>query len=127
MDARVHQLILHLSANLQIQLSTAAMGHLVNLSASHLAHLFKREAAMSPQQFLKHVRLQHARLLLQSTFLSIKEIMVRSGFNDASHFVRDFKRAYGQTPSQYRTSYMKAWQTSDNRGGQYTAGMANEP
>ncbi len=78
------------------------MAHLVNLSGSHLAHLFKREACISPQQFFKRVRMQHARLLLENSFLSVKQIMVISGFNDQSHFVRDFKRIYGQSPSQYR-------------------------
>ena len=126
MDTRVHHLILHLTANLQAQLSTAAMAHLVNLSASRLEHLFKRETSMSPQQFFKFARLRHAKLLLQTSFLTIKEIMVHSGFNDASHFVRDFKRVYGKTPTQYRSSYLSASQTTDSRDGQNTAGMANE-
>ncbi len=102
MDPRINQLILHLTLNVQHHLSTNAMAHLVNLSASHLAHLFKREACISPQQFFKLVRMQHARLLLENSFLSVKQIMVLCGFNDASHFVRDFEKIYGQSPSQYR-------------------------
>jgi AraC-like DNA-binding protein len=43
-----------------------------------------------------------AATLLTSTFLTVKEIMVRVGFSDESHFVRYFKRSYGMTPTQYR-------------------------
>jgi AraC-like DNA-binding protein len=42
-------------------------------------------------------------VLLTTTFLSVKEIASRVGLADESHFVRDFKRIYGMTPSEYRT------------------------
>ena len=41
-------------------------------------------------------------MLLTTTFLSVKEIVRRVGLTDESHFVRDFKRFYGVTPSEYR-------------------------
>jgi AraC-like DNA-binding protein len=46
--------------------------------------------------------MQHAATLLTTTFLSVKEIVRRVGCTDESHFVRDFKRFYGVTPSEYR-------------------------
>jgi AraC-like DNA-binding protein len=46
--------------------------------------------------------MQDATTLLVNTFLSVKEIIARVGFTDESHFVRDFKRIYGVTPTQYR-------------------------
>jgi AraC-like DNA-binding protein len=44
-----------------------------------------------------------AALLLSNTFLGVKEIMVRVGFSDESHFVRDFKRLHHMAPSEYRS------------------------
>jgi predicted transposase len=46
--------------------------------------------------------MQQAAILLTTTFLSVKEIVRRVGLTDESHFVRDFKRLYGMTPSEYR-------------------------
>ena len=43
-----------------------------------------------------------AQTLRTGTFLSVKEIMVGVGLSDQSHFVRDFKRMSGTTPTQYR-------------------------
>jgi len=40
--------------------------------------------------------------LLRISFLDIKEIAAKVGYNDSTHFMREFKKAYGSTPSQYR-------------------------
>ena len=48
--------------------------------------------------------MKEATVLLSTTFLSVKEIMVRVGFGDESHFVKDFKKIYGITPTEYRKS-----------------------
>jgi len=74
----------------------------LNLSESRFRHLFKQELGISPTQYLKIVRLGQARELLTSSFLTIKEVAVRVGFNDISHFVRDYKNLFGQTPSEAR-------------------------
>lgn len=34
--------------------------------------------------------------------MSVKEIIARVGFTDESHFVKNFKRIYGVTPTEYR-------------------------
>ena len=43
-----------------------------------------------------------AKELLASTFLSVKEVMSSAGLTDMSHFVRDYKLTFGETPSQTR-------------------------
>jgi AraC-like DNA-binding protein len=59
-----------------------------------------------PAKFLKSLRMQQAATLLTTTFLSVKEIVRQVGLTDESHFVRDFKRIYGMTPSEYRNSVL---------------------
>jgi len=56
----------------------------------------------SPQRFLTRVRLEKARKLLATEFLTVKEVMNRVGMSDASSFARSFKAAYGMTPGDYR-------------------------
>lgn len=57
---------------------------------------------MTPAQYLKSLRMQRAKQLIDSTFLNTKEIMRRVGMKDESHFVREFKRVYGLPPGSYK-------------------------
>jgi len=74
----------------------------VNLSYSRLEHLFKAETGMTPVSYLKKLRIEKARELLETTFLTNQQIIVKVGMYDESHFIKDFKKAYGLRPSQYR-------------------------
>lgn len=80
----------------------------LNLSESRLRHLFKAETGVSPVQYLKAQRMQKARKLLETTFLNVKEVMLKVGAKDTSHFIRDFRKAFGLSPSQYRAHYLRA-------------------
>jgi len=104
-DSRVEFLKGHINRDRCARQSAESMARLVNLSASHLAHLFKEETEVSPQRFSKLKRMQHAKFLLETSFLSVKQVMANSGFHDASHFVRDFKGLYGKSPTQHRRDY----------------------
>jgi len=44
------------------------------------------------ERYLTQVRLEKARLLLETEFLTVKEVMNRVGMSDASYFARSFKR-----------------------------------
>jgi AraC-like DNA-binding protein len=74
----------------------------VNLSASRFRALFVAQTGMAPMRYLQHVRLRRARLLIERTFLSIKEVMALVGYNDPSHFAREFRREHGAPPSAFR-------------------------
>jgi transcriptional regulator GlxA family with amidase domain len=50
----------------------------------------------------RELRLDHARHLLQTSFLTVKEVMAATGWNDPSHFSREFKRRHGQAPRALR-------------------------
>ncbi|HMF57581.1 MAG TPA: AraC family transcriptional regulator [Pyrinomonadaceae bacterium] len=80
----------------------------VNLSIWHLSHLFKSQTNDSPAHYLKSIRLKRACDLLALTTLSVKEVMHKVGLCDQSHFAKDFKRAYGSTPTQFRDSIREA-------------------
>jgi transcriptional regulator GlxA family with amidase domain len=87
------------------------MAESVNLSAPYFCFLFKSITGVPPAKYLKTLRMHQAAKLLTTTFLSVKEIVRRVGLADESHFVRDFKRLYGRTPSEYR---QKAFVSSDS-------------
>ena len=103
MDRRVETALQLMKGNLQKKTGLSEIAACVNLSASRLSHLFKTETGVSPAKYLKHARMERARQLLETSFLSVKQVMVAVGINDSSHFVRSFKNAYGLTPTDYRS------------------------
>jgi len=48
------------------------------------------------------LRMQKAAKLLATSRLSVKQIMALVGYDNKSHFVRHFRRLFGQAPSEYR-------------------------
>ena len=104
MDLRVQQTINLLSEDLSRPLNLDALAASVNLSPSRLRHLFKSEIGLKPAQYLKRLRIEGARKLLEGSFLRLKEVMPRVGVGDESHFVRDFKKTHGLPPIKYRLS-----------------------
>jgi AraC-like DNA-binding protein len=87
------------------ELSLGEFAQSVNLSVWRLCHIFKSDVGMPPIRYLRQLRMERAKDLLESSFLSVKEIAFQVGLNDESHFVRDFKSTYGYSPALYRSHF----------------------
>jgi AraC-like DNA-binding protein len=68
------------------------------MSASSFHHHFKAVTAMSPLQFQKQIRLREARRLMLGEGLNAASAGYRVGYNDASHFSREYKSVFGLPP-----------------------------
>jgi transcriptional regulator GlxA family with amidase domain len=102
MDPRIARVIARMEATIGEPVTINDLGAFVNLSGSRLAHLFKREVGVAPARYLHRLRMERARLLLDRTFLTVKQVMACVGVNDPSHFARDFRRYHGVPPSVMR-------------------------
>ncbi|CDM66703.1 AraC family transcriptional regulator [Pyrinomonas methylaliphatogenes] len=70
----------------------------VGMSVSGLHHHFKAVTAMSPLQFQKRIRLQEARRLMLHEGLDAASAGFKVGYNDPSHFNREYKKLFGLPP-----------------------------
>jgi AraC-like DNA-binding protein len=105
LDKRVEKIIQMMRDDVRGELSLSELAQSVNLSVWRLCHIFKSDVGMPPMRYLRLMRMERAKALLESSFLSVKEIAYRVGLNDESHFVRDFKTTYGSSPACYRTKF----------------------
>jgi len=80
---------------------------LSHMSANTLMSVFRKGTGKTPIEYLVRIRIQHAMELLRLTRLAITEIAFEVGFNDSNYFTRQFKRATGDTPSQFRAKQNK--------------------
>jgi AraC-like DNA-binding protein len=76
---------------------------LANMSDSQFMKAFKRIAGMGFVAYRTHLRVSHAIRLLHDPDRKVADIAAAVGFSDQSHFDRQFKRAFGMSPRQYRS------------------------
>lgn len=105
MDKRVEKIIEMMRDDVRGELSLTEFAQSVNLSVWRLCHIFKSDVGLPPIKYLRLLRMERAKGLLESSFLSVKEIAFQVGLNDESHFVRDFKATYGHSPAIYRSQF----------------------
>jgi transcriptional regulator GlxA family with amidase domain len=102
MDQRVQRVKTLIESSFHREIPVSEMARFVDLSVSHLQHLFKNEIGQSPAHYVQVLRLSRAKELLESSSLTVKQIMLRVGTKDRSNFERRFKQTYKLTPVQYR-------------------------
>lgn len=94
-----------IESNLSEPLPVPEIARQVGISQRQLERQFNQAMGCSVVQFGLLLRLQHARVLLISTDLGVREISAASGFNSLSHFAYAFRKCFGRRPSDYRNAW----------------------
>ena len=83
----------------------SAIARECGLSTSHFARSFKTSFGVSTHQWLNQHRIDHAKLLMSQTAMSLVEIAFQSGFTDQAAFTRAFNRFVGVSPGRWRRHF----------------------
>ena len=75
---------------------------MVYLSPDHFTEVFSAVMGRTPRDYIRHVRLEHAKAKLQHSDLPITQIALECGLGDHAQLCRIFRATTGITPSQYR-------------------------
>jgi len=84
-----------------IGLCSAQIAEMLHMSSSYITRLFKAETGLSLSNYINDVRLEKAYEFLESTNLNIRQVMVKVGIDNESHFYRLFKKKYGVAPRKH--------------------------
>lgn len=74
------------------------------ISESYFSHMFKEKTGVNFSTYLENIRMSEAVRLIQETDISLNELYIAVGYNNANSFRRAFKKVYGVTPSSMRES-----------------------
>ncbi len=75
----------------------------IGMSSSQFHRKVSAVTSLSPNKYIRHIRLSKAQSLLRSSDIPINSIAYDTGFNDPGYFSRVFKKKYGVTPVEYRS------------------------
>ena len=88
------------------ELSLETLSAICGLSPSYFTRAFKKMYDCSPSVYISMVRISNAKVLLETTMHSVKEIAHKVGYNRSSTFCDAFKKETEMTPNEYRASIL---------------------
>lgn len=104
-DPMQRELLTYLQQNYAEPLRLEDLSKQFHLSEKYLSRYFKQHFHLTLTQYLMHLRLTHARHLLETSDLAVTEVALQSGFSNVSHFIRSFHAAFQMSPLQYRKNF----------------------
>lgn len=104
-DRMVDLIIQYIQEHYCDDLSTAMLSEQFGLSSNYITNLLKQELGIRYNDYITRLRLDHAKELLLTTNLSVKNITSACGYYSQSHFTKLFVEKEGCTPIEYRKRY----------------------
>lgn len=86
------------------QITSRIVAEQLYLNNSYFCRLFKKMFGCCFSEYLTSYRIEQAKILLNTTELSVSEVAFKCGFNGFSYFSKVFKESAGISPSKYRAA-----------------------
>jgi AraC-like DNA-binding protein len=102
--AAIHEYLMN---NYREEVNLKILASLVNMAEGSLCRFFKMNMGITIFEYLNQIKTEFACKLLMDPDLNIMEVCFDSGFNNISHFNKQFKRNTGVPPSEYRKRFIK--------------------
>ncbi len=88
----------------ELELSMTEVAAYTGYSVPYFSRKFHQLMGRTPSAYLLEARILHAKHLLVSTALTVREIAAASGFSQSSYFIQCFRKVEQMTPEQFRLS-----------------------
>lgn len=92
----------YIRKNLDKKITIDEIAQEVYLSSCYLSRTFKQNLGCTLMEYLTHVRIEKAKMMLRNPKYNITQVAEESGFEDPGYFTRVFKKIEGITPSRFK-------------------------
>lgn len=97
----------YIEEHMQEPITVGEIARHIHLHPNYFIKYFKKHFSVSPLKYVNQLKMGQAKLLLQTTALSVKEVAARTGFDDTNHFSKSFHRETGFSPTEYRSRVLQ--------------------
>jgi AraC family transcriptional regulator len=94
----------YIDAHIGERIALDDLARQAGVSRFHFARQFRLSTGESPMGYLRRVRIERSKRILQSRETTIAEVAATLGFSDQSHFTRTFGRLVGVSPGSFARS-----------------------
>ncbi|GAB4527817.1 MAG: AraC family transcriptional regulator [Anaerolineae bacterium] len=101
---QIRRLNEYIEAHIAEKISLSDLAQALSISVPHLERLFRATFHRSVYAYVLEQRIERAKHLLTTSYLTITEVAHNCGFANQSHFTRHFTRSAGISPAHYRRS-----------------------
>jgi AraC-like DNA-binding protein len=101
-NSRINKIHEFLMKNYRDTVDLKDVAEVVHMAPASLCRFFKSSTGLTVFEYLNKIKIEYSCKLLLNTDLSIVDISYDCGFNNLSHFNKQFRKFLGQTPSQFR-------------------------
>lgn len=93
-----------ISAHVREKLTVPVVARHVDVSASYLTALFRKNLQISPGEYIRRIKLQESKQMIRQDNMNFTEIAAALQYSTVHHFSRQFKDKFGITPTEYAKS-----------------------
>lgn len=111
---KIKQAIEYIKNNYAKDLNMAVVSNYVSMNYSLFSLSFKEYAGVNFVNFLKEIRIKHAKELLENTDWKIQEIALKVGYENEKNFMKIFKNSCGISPTEYRKNSIIKCKSEEN-------------
>jgi transcriptional regulator GlxA family with amidase domain len=94
-----------IESNYQDKITVEQLASMLALSRRNLERRFKKATANTVVEYIQRVKIEAAKMSLESSMENVSEIMYKVGYTDTKAFRTTFKKITGLSPIQYRNKY----------------------
>lgn len=99
---RIKSMLSYIHRSFADKITLEEIAAAANISEREANRIFQKTIRQTPFEYLVNYRLNRAKELLACSDLSITDISYRCGFTDSAYMGKQFRKAYGVTPREYR-------------------------
>ncbi len=100
---KIESAVNYINKNYKADINMAFVSNRVSMNYTYFSESFSEIMGMGFADYVKLVRVNAAKKLLETTDMRIADISIETGFKEDKHFIKTFKAIAGITPGQYRS------------------------
>ncbi len=103
---KIQQAILYIKENYHTDVNMAVVSNTISMNYSLFSYAFKQYTGSKFVDYIKDLRIQEAKRLLETTEMRVNEISQKVGYDNEKHFMKTFKSVCGVSPTEYRKNML---------------------